>query len=257
MAKRSQGRESEDLDSTIHFIIHRLCDLGNFTCLLWTSDSSGKLALLFHSWYEGQIKCFGKSKVFWYHNYLFVIQNFSISKQSIPSLLCTQSQTTHHMHTRWQRSPLSFTGCLVFFMSGSTDQCQVQSRDWEGTTLAPTGKTAVTRLPHSSLEEGEEAEMSPGLQANWQWSLEWRQKLTDLLTLMVSLAYWRYAVFILSTLHHPKYPSHLQTECQVTGDTSAPNICTQEAHEAPISKVSRSAPGWGYYQPSLHPLLWI
>lgn len=96
MAKRSQSRESEGLNSIICLVIDRCVTL---EILPICSGLLGKSALLFHSWYENQMKCFGKQKFFWYHNYLFVIQNFIISKQCTPSLLYTKSQTTYLVHT--------------------------------------------------------------------------------------------------------------------------------------------------------------
>ena len=168
------------------------------------------------------------------------------------------------MHTRWQRCPcfLHWISYLDHAWEHQSVPCSKQRLTgkvphWlqQGKLLSPDCQRK--RWPYSSLKEGEEAERSPGLQANWEWSSEWRQKLTDLLTLRVYLAYWGWAVFILSTLHHPKYPSHRRRERQLTGDSSAPNVCTHEPREASISKIPRSAPGWGYYKPNFHPLLLI
>lgn len=169
MAKRSQGRESKGLNSTICFIIDRCVTLKILPVCSGLQISLGNSALLFHSWYESQMKCFGKWKVFWYHNYLFVIQNFIISKQSTPSLLHTQSQTTYLMHTSQQRHPFPSLDVLSSSYLGTPISSMFKAKiNWEGATLAPTGKPLSSdcqrkRWPYCSLEEGEEAEMSPGL----------------------------------------------------------------------------------------------
>lgn len=166
MAKRSQSRESEGLNSIICLVIDRCVTLEILPVGSGLQISLGKSALLFHSWYENQMKCFGKQQFFWCHNYLFVIQNFIISKQCTPSLLYTKSQTTYLVHTSQHFPSLDVlsSSCL-----GAPIRSMFKAKiNWEGATLAPTGKPLSSdcqrkRWPYCSLEEGEEAEMSPGL----------------------------------------------------------------------------------------------
>lgn len=126
----------------------------------------------------------GKSEVFWYHNYLFVIQVFSFSKQSVPSILSTQSQTTHHMNTRQRQRPLSFSRCHVLSTPGSTKvvPCSKQNLTRKvphwlqlGRLLSPDCQR--TRWPHISREEEEDAEKSPGLMQvggdHWKEDKSW------------------------------------------------------------------------------------
>lgn len=178
-------------------MIYKLCEHGKSTCLLWALDSLGKTFPPFLSQLVRESdEVFGEIRSFLISQLTFCHPGFQPPKAVHPMLSLYTVQITQHMNTRQWQCPLSFIRSHVLFMPGSTKAvpCSKQT---------PPGKTAVTRPPENERTthfpwRGRRCRNVTWPHATWQWSLEWRQKLTNLLTLTVS--------FDMSCLHFVNSP---------------------------------------------------